>query len=541
MPCDPGHAYESSADGFYRAHLVEYNSSARGGRYLFSSGAEVAKEPPLRGGLHRPERACQHRVPYAYTPGTFGRSTPEEYRMEPRRPPNKPILTKPLTVPDQVDHQVEGSAETLTKTTIAMKTSAPIRQWLWSAVVGTALLLLLTGCTGPGAGPPPIPVIRIGDTRIAEFNNGATKAAFKVELKPASDQVVTVDYATADITAVAGQDYTETKGTLTFLSGETMKTINVAITDDSFVEPYETLSITLSSPSNATLEDGNAVGTVTNDDTKIYYVDDGWHRAAPSTILRANLDGTDVEPLVTSDLERDNVRGIALDIAGGSDKVYWTVYWPDGEEKIKRANLDGSDVETVLIPSCNPQGIALDAAGGKMYWTSCGIWRANLDGSDAEHLVPPSEISRPIGIALNLAGGKMYWTDRGDRVGDDAPRRGNIKRANLDGSDVDVLVDVTYQPQAIAVDPASGKIYWSSESDLGPIVHRANLNGSDIENIVTLRRTVLGVALDTELGQMYLTNYGGEKVLRANLDGSRVEEIVAEPGSYPAGIALALR
>ena len=91
---------------------------------------------------------------------------------------------------------------------------------------------------------------------------------------------------------------------------------------------------------------------------------------------RANLDGSELEAL-TPNLGVD-VRGIALDIAGGSDKVYWTVYWPDDEQKIQRANLDGSDVETVLIPSGNPWGIALDSADGKMYWTGWGIWRANL-------------------------------------------------------------------------------------------------------------------------------------------------------------------
>ena len=62
-----------------------------------------------------------------------------------------------------------------------------------------------------------------------------------------------------------------------------------------------------------------------------------------------------------------------------------------------------------------PIGLALDLAGGKMYWTDYAtdkIQRANLDGSGVEDLVT-SGLDWPVGIALDLAGGKMYWTDRG--------------------------------------------------------------------------------------------------------------------------------
>ena len=386
------------------------------------------------------------------------------------------------------------------------------------------------------------PMASITDTRIPESDNGATTTAeFTVTLTRDSEQVATVDYATADVTAEAGKDYTAASGTLTFSPGETTKMISVSITDDPLVEPYETFTVTLSSPSNTTLADAMATGTVTNDDTKIYYVANGWESEAPTRIMRANLDGTELEAL-TPDLGVD-VRGLALDIAGGSDKVYWTVYWPDGEEKIQRANLDGTDVETVLIPDCNPWGIALDAAGGKMYWIGCGIWRANLDGSNSEHLVAADEVDSgtPIGIALDLAGGKMYWTDRGD----DRTGPGKIQRANLDGSAVeDVIVDArSPHPHALVLDPSAGKVYWSSrDAPRGRFqIFRASLDGSDIEELVSEGvDTPVSMALDIDEGKMYWTDWGG-KVQRADLDGTDVEDLVTEPGSFPDGIALALR
>ena len=78
--------------------------------------------------------------------------------------------------------------------------------------------------------------------------------------------VVTLDYATADGTATAGQDYTATSGTLTFQAGESEKTIEVAVLDDSHDEGEETLTLRLSNASGGRLTDGEATGTIENRD-----------------------------------------------------------------------------------------------------------------------------------------------------------------------------------------------------------------------------------------------------------------------------------
>lgn len=56
---------------------------------------------------------------------------------------------------------------------------------------------------------------------------------------------LTVDYTTVDGTAIAGQDYTATAGTLNFSAGETSKTIQIPILDDATTEPDETFTVTL--------------------------------------------------------------------------------------------------------------------------------------------------------------------------------------------------------------------------------------------------------------------------------------------------------
>lgn len=64
---------------------------------------------------------------------------------------------------------------------------------------------------------------------------------------------MTVNYATSNGTATAGSDYTATSGTLTFNPGQTSRTFTVPIIDDSLNEVDETVNLTLSNPSNATL------------------------------------------------------------------------------------------------------------------------------------------------------------------------------------------------------------------------------------------------------------------------------------------------
>ena len=83
--------------------------------------------------------------------------------------------------------------------------------------------------------------------------------------RPASEPV-TVDYATTDGTATAGDDYRATTGTLELAAGETSKTIAVAIHADTEDEGEETLTLRLSNPAGARIEDGEATGTILDRD-----------------------------------------------------------------------------------------------------------------------------------------------------------------------------------------------------------------------------------------------------------------------------------
>ena len=111
-------------------------------------------------------------------------------------------------------------------------------------------------------------------------------------------------------------------------------------------------------------------------------------------LQRADLDGSNVESL----RELNNTPyGIAVD--GLNEKLYVT----NSRGKIQRMDLDGRDFEWNFITNLDsPNGIAVDVAAGKIYWTEAGkIRRANLNGRSRQDVV--TGIGSLAGIALSVA------------------------------------------------------------------------------------------------------------------------------------------
>ncbi len=195
--------------------------------------------------------------------------------------------------------------------------------------------------------------------------------------------------------------------------------------------------------------------------------------------------------------------------------------WPPGLGPV------APDVAAPVIP---------EVAMSKMYWTESGtgwgkIRRANLDGSEIEDLI--TGLAEPRGLGLDLAGGKIYWTER------DSSR---IRRANLDGSEIEDLVTKftrIKEPYGLALDVAGGKMYWT-DYDTGKI-QRTNLDGSEIEDLVSANRPG-SLALDMVGGKMYwasnILSNGGARIGRANLDGSEEEGRLVIGLNKPFGLAL---
>ena len=336
--------------------------------------------------------------------------------------------------------------------------------------------------------------------------------------------------------------------------GETL-TYTAVSSDETIV----TVSVTGSTVTISPVGAGSAIVTVTASDARgftatqkiaiivspIYWTDNGTNK-----IQRADLDGSDVEDLVTTGLSTP--LGIALDVA--EDKMYWTDV---GNDRIKRADLDGSNVETLIETrklvtpnltgsATNPQGIALDLVNDKMYWIDSGtlntadgkIQRADLDGSNVEDLVTTG-LTNPYGIALDVDGNKIYWTDW---------NTDKIQRADLDGSNVEDLITTgLITPRDIALDLGNNKMYWTDAGN--DLIKRANLNGSNVETLVETRKLVtpnlagtattpLGIALDLGNNKMYWTDSATDKIQRADLDGQNAEDIITTGLDDPKDITV---
>lgn len=213
--------------------------------------------------------------------------------------------------------------------------------------------------------------------------------------------------------------------------------------------------------------------------------------------------------------------------------------------RVLSLNPDGTG-KTIIATDCRlPDGVAVDAEAGHIYWTNMGvpnlndgsIERADLDGRNRRTIVAKGTTFTPKQLHLDKESGKLYWCDReGMRV----------MRANLDGSNVETLVqtgegdsdrvDQTKWCVGITIDSQRGQFYWTQKgpdnAGLGRIF-RASIDTpkdegpadrSDIELLFNELPEPIDLELDVDKRILYWTDRGdpplGNTVNRASIDGT---------------------
>ncbi len=267
-------------------------------------------------------------------------------------------------------------------------------------------------------------------------------------------------------------------------------------------------------------------------------------------IKRSNLDGTDIEQLVTIPTALNNPYGLALDLDNGK------MYWAERENgKIRRANLDASSPEDILTGLNMPLNIALDIPDGRVYWTQDvtspftpepGAYRANVNGTGIEQLLSGNYL----GIDLDLTNRKMYLTQ--------TAINGGPLRADLDGGNLEVLIDPLTMNNvfghtfltAVALDLDAGKMYLAvhTAGTGSSAIGRADLDGSNPETIIVDVFGVpdqpigfpLGIMLDTENAQVYWSDALGRRISRAKTDGTGITVVQDTSPDAPSSFALDL-
>jgi len=116
---------------------------------------------------------------------------------------------------------------------------------------------------------PALPNLSLSPATITATNavSGSTNAVFTVTLSSAYAQTVSVDYATADLTATNGIDYVATNGTLVFTPGQRTNTISVPLIGTALYKPDVTFALNLSNPTNNILLTPAGVGTIHSADS----------------------------------------------------------------------------------------------------------------------------------------------------------------------------------------------------------------------------------------------------------------------------------
>ena len=248
-----------------------------------------------------------------------------------------------------------------------------------------------------------------------------------------------------------------------------------------------------------------------------------WIDTAAGTLHR--LIGTEVENLAPG---FRNATSLAIDMTAG--KLYWTERTSDRTGKVRRSNLDGTNVQLVKNLTSAPQGITLDAAGGKIYLTNAWgkVQRMNFNGSSFQpNLIIGLE--SPRNIAVDVAGGKLYWTEQTGNT------TGRIRRANLDGSNVQLVKTLTSAPHGLALDTTNRKIYLTNAWGK---VQRMNFDGSNFQpNLITGLQFLGEVAVDVAGGKLYWTESGSLRC--ADLNGGNIQDVVTGLAA-PTNIALGI-
>jgi DNA-binding beta-propeller fold protein YncE len=255
--------------------------------------------------------------------------------------------------------------------------------------------------------------------------------------------------------------------------------------------------------------------------------------------------------------------GVVVDVDAGH--VYWTNMGVPSvnDGSIERVDLDGSNRVTIVPGGVafTPKQLHLEAMGRKLYWgdrEGMRVMRCDLDGSNVETLVQTgqgddhrSDQTRwCVGVAVDPAGGHLYWTQKGPN---DAGL-GKILRAGVDvpagdtpadRSDIEVLFKGLPEPIDLELDLAARMLYWTDRGDppRGNTVNRAPIDAmdgrSEPEILLTHLMEGIGIALDPGGDRMFVTDLGGT-VYMAGLDGSNRREILVAQGNL-TGIAYAQR
>lgn len=162
------------------------------------------------------------------------------------------------------------------------------------------------------------------------------------------------------------------------------------------------------------------------------------------------------------------------------------------------------------------------------------ILSSNSNGTDIKTIVDNLK-DHPDGIAIDNQRKHIWWTNMGASIAKDGSayeNDGSIQRCDIDGGNIETIIPVgmTHTPKQCIIAPKSEQLYWCDRE--GMRVMRSNLDGSKVEILVTSGKSeedmhnpenwCVGVAVDEKNEKLYWTQKGPSKggkgrIFRTNL------------------------
>jgi sugar lactone lactonase YvrE len=277
------------------------------------------------------------------------------------------------------------------------------------------------------------------------------QASFVVTLDSASTSQISVNYATANGTAAAGTDYTQTSGTLVFPAGVTSEAVNVPITTVLTGGPTKTFTMNLSGASGATISRGQGTGSILNRMTKFFVADGG-----TSATYAYGSGGTSEE--ITTETSGDTApRGVATTAVGN------TVWVVDANKNVYVYTNHGLQLGSWVAGGLNPNatltGIAtngtdiwlVDSYADKVYKYAGAASRLSGSQNAAGNFKLSSTNSNPQDLVTD---GTSFWVVDGTKL--------KVFKYTLPGSLLGswAIDPADAHPTGITINPSSVSDIW---------------------------------------------------------------------------------
>jgi len=213
--------------------------------------------------------------------------------------------------------------------------------------------------------------------------------------------------------------------------------------------------------------------------------------------------------------------GYGLDFDPANGKLYYT---DDSNGLLMRANLDGSSIEEIAAGFNSPRDVALNEAGDKAYVADRGadaIYVVDIATGTSEVLYNTSNGLGELPVAIDYYDGELYITCV--EIGFET-----VWKADASGSGIDNIIGFGAggYGYGLGLDKVNEKIYFDNQED--GVIMRADLDGSNVEVVVEKVGRVYGIAIDGVNGVLYFADNGDGLIKKTDLDGDGLVAVSLE-------------